>query len=138
MAKSLSERSSCLWVRTGCVIVDRQFESVVSTGYNGTIRDKMECTDIGRCRKESTGECRGLQAEANALIYMPSYAKYCDVFIYNEDVNTGEIIFKIPDFECVKMLVNACVYKIYIAHPTEDYVTFTIDDLCSATGVYFD
>ena len=47
IADSVCERSTCLRIRYGAVIV--QNDEIVSTGYNGAPRGRKNCSDIGFC-----------------------------------------------------------------------------------------
>ena len=77
IAKLTALRSGCNSRPTGAVIVkDRR---IISTGYNGTLSGKEQCTDKGEryCRRRSMGqddsgenkyqECPSIHAEQNAI-----------------------------------------------------------------------
>ncbi len=58
----------------GAIVVKE--DEIVSTGYNGAPRGRVNCSDLGRCTREAmnipSGEryelCRSVHAEANAII----------------------------------------------------------------------
>ena len=72
IAQTVSERSTCLRRRFGAIIVKN--DVIISTGYNGAPRGRINCTDIGECPRDQMniprGEryemCRSVHAEANA------------------------------------------------------------------------
>ena len=74
IADSVLERSTCLRRKYGAIIVRN--DEIISTGYNGAPRGRRNCSDLGRCTRESlnipSGEryelCRSVHAEANAII----------------------------------------------------------------------
>ena len=74
IAQTVSERSTCLRKRYGAIIV--KDDSIVSTGYNGAPRGRINCCDIGSCTRETLGiprgeryeMCRSLHSEMNAII----------------------------------------------------------------------
>lgn len=72
-AYEASTRSSCLYLKTGAVVVKNK--RIKASGYNGAAPDTVNCLDRG-CRKKSlgiefnekgTGTCRGNHAEKNAM-----------------------------------------------------------------------
>ena len=74
IAKSVSERSTCLKRHYGAVIVKN--DEIIATGYNGAPRGRENCCDIGSCLRIKMGIpsgqryeiCRSVHAEMNAII----------------------------------------------------------------------
>ena len=74
IAQTVSERSTCLRRRFGAIIV--KDDTIVSTGYNGAPRGRVNCSDLGFCYREHLGIprgeryelCRSVHAEANAIV----------------------------------------------------------------------
>ena len=74
IADSVSERATCLRRKYGAIIVRN--DEIISTGYNGAPRGRLNCSDIGKCAREAmnipSGQryelCRSVHAEANAII----------------------------------------------------------------------
>lgn len=74
IAKSVSERSTCLKRHYGAVIV--KDDEIIATGYNGAPRGRENCCDIGSCLRIKMGIpsgqryeiCRSVHAEMNAII----------------------------------------------------------------------
>ena len=73
IAKAVAQRSSCLKRQYGCVIVNNR--EIVSTGYNGSPRDEVNCCDLGHCKRlhvaHNTGqydECNSVHAEQNSFL----------------------------------------------------------------------
>lgn len=74
IAKSVSERSTCLKRHYGAVIV--KDDEIIATGYNGAPRGRENCCDIGQCLRIKLGIpsgqryeiCRSVHAEMNAII----------------------------------------------------------------------
>ena len=74
IAKSVSERSTCLKRHYGAVIV--KDDEIIATGYNGAPRGRENCCDIGTCLRIKMGIpsgqryeiCRSVHAEMNAII----------------------------------------------------------------------
>lgn len=53
IAKSVSERSTCLKRHYGAVIV--KDDEIIATGYNGAPRGRENCCDIGQCLRIKLG-----------------------------------------------------------------------------------
>ena len=74
IADAVLQRSTCLRRMYGAIIVRN--DEIISTGYNGAPRGRINCTDAGRCARVEmnipSGEryelCRSVHAEANAII----------------------------------------------------------------------
>ncbi len=74
IAEAVAKRSTCLRLKYGAIIV--KDDSIVSTGYNGAPRGRVNCSDIGRCTRAEMniphGQryelCRSVHAEQNAII----------------------------------------------------------------------
>ena len=74
IAKAVAMRGTCLRRKFGAVIV--KDDRIVSTGYVGAPRGRINCSDRGKCfRMENNIEpgtryelCRSVHAEANAII----------------------------------------------------------------------
>lgn len=72
IALAVSKRSTCLRRHYGAVIVNN--DEIVSTGYNGSPRNGVNCCDIGHCMRAEAKrncnyeECKSVHAEQNAMI----------------------------------------------------------------------
>lgn len=62
----IAQRSTCLRLHTACVIVDND-HTILSTGYNGSIRGLAHCTDEG-CIVIDNHCKRAIHAELNAIL----------------------------------------------------------------------
>lgn len=74
LASLASQRSNCMKRRVGCVLVGKE-RRVISTGYNGTPRGLLNCTEGGcpRCNEANSSgvalsTCLCIHAEENALL----------------------------------------------------------------------
>lgn len=74
IAKAVSQRSTCIRVKCGAVIVVN--DQIVSTGYVGSPRGEPNCCDVGICKRDQLNIkpgtqyelCNSVHAEMNALI----------------------------------------------------------------------
>lgn len=72
-ALTISKRSSCIKRRYGCIIVKN--DEIIATGYNGSARGEVNCSDIGECPRLNEpsnlgdySECPAVHAEQNAML----------------------------------------------------------------------
>ena len=102
LALQAATRSTCSRKHVGAVIT--RDKTILSTGYNGSIRGAPHCSDAG-CLMED-GHCvRTVHAEANALVQAARHGIRLE---------GGEIyVTASPCFNCFKLIVNAGIRKIY-------------------------
>ena len=102
MAQHVASRATCDRKHVGAVIVrDR---TVLSTGYNGSIRGYDHCDDVGHLMEN--GHCVGtVHAEANAIIQ----AAKNGVAIDGAELYTTAS----PCWSCFKLLANAGIRRVY-------------------------
>lgn len=124
IAQAVSLRSTCLRRRYGAVIVNN--DEIISTGYNGSPRGRMNCIDSGICERERLevpkGEryelCNGVHAEQNAIISAPRKSMLGGtLYIAGSEVKTEEIADCNPCLICEKLIINAGIYNIVMQSP---------------------
>lgn len=102
LAVQAATRSTCPRKHVGAVIV--RDKSILSTGYNGSIRGADHCTEVG-CLMEG-GHCiRTVHAEANALVQAASHG----VRLEGAEI----YVTASPCFDCFKLIANAGIRTIY-------------------------
>jgi len=86
-----------------CAVIVRD-KTVLSTGYNGSIRGAAHCTEVG-CLMENDHCIRTVHAEANALVQAARHGTRLE----------GAQIFVTasPCFNCFKLIVNSGIRSIY-------------------------
>jgi dCMP deaminase len=102
IAKQAATRSTCDRKHVGAVIVrDR---TILSTGYNGSIRGMPHCDDVGH--QMENGHCVAtVHAEANAIIQAAKNGVRID---------GGELYTTAsPCWNCFKLIANAGVQRVY-------------------------
>jgi len=102
IARQVASRSTCDRKHVGAVIVrDR---TILSTGYNGSIRGMPHCDDVGHLMEN--GHCVAtVHAEANAIIQ----AAKNGVRIDGADLYTTAS----PCWNCFKLVANAGLRTVY-------------------------
>ena len=101
IAAQVSSRSTCPRKHVGAVIVrDR---TILSTGYNGSIRGLPHCSDVG-CLMED-GHCIAtVHAEANAIIQAARNGVRID--------GATVYVTASPCWGCFKMIANAGISRV--------------------------
>ena len=112
IAKCLSELSNCKTRHTGAVLV--RDNMIISTGYNGTPKQVLDCGDGGceRCINRgpkdagvNLNNCICVHAEENAIIQAA----------YNGISTRESVLYSVykPCWYCLKSLINAGVFHVY-------------------------
>jgi len=102
LALQVATRSTCPRKHVGAVIVRNK--TILSTGYNGSLRGAAHCTDVGCLMVD--GHCiRTVHAEANALV---------QAACHGIRLEGAEIyVTASPCFNCFKLIVNAGIRTIH-------------------------
>lgn len=102
IAHQAATRSTCARKHVGAVIV--RDKTILSTGYNGSIRGMPHCDDVGHLMED--GHCVAtVHAEANAIIQ----AAKNGVRIEGAEIYTTAS----PCWACFKLITNAGIRTIY-------------------------
>ena len=121
IAKEVATRSTCDRKHVGALIV--RDKTILSTGYNGSIRGMPHCDDVGHMMED--GHCVAtIHAETNAILQAAKNGVMID---------GGEVfITASPCWPCFKMLANAGIKKIYYG---EFYRDERIFDVAKKIGI---
>ncbi len=136
IAQTVLERSTCLRRKYGAIIVKN--DTIVSTGYNGAPRGRVNCSDLGYCMRDKLGiprgeryeMCRSIHAEANAIIAAPR-SEMLDSVLYlaGIDGKTGEIISDSCSCQmCKRMVINAGISKVIVRNTKTEYTIYDVRD----------
>jgi dCMP deaminase len=115
IARVVSSRSTCERKLVGAVVVrDR---TILSTGYNGSIRGMPHCTDVGHMMVE--GHCVAtIHAEVNAILQAAKNGvRIEDATIY---------VTASPCWNCFKAIANAGMKRIVYAEFYRDERIFEV------------
>ena len=115
IAKEVATRSTCDRKHVGALIVrDR---TILSTGYNGSIRGMPHCDDVGHLMEDN--HCVAtIHAETNAILQAAKNGVMVD--------GAELFITASPCWNCFKMLANAGVKKIYNGEFYRDERSFDV------------
>jgi dCMP deaminase len=115
IAQVVATRSTCQRKFVGAVIVRNR--TILSTGYNGSIRGMPHCSDVGHMMED--GHCVAtIHAEANAIIQ----AARNGVSIEGADV----YVTASPCWSCFKQIANAGIGRICFGEFYRDQRIFEI------------
>ncbi len=117
LAIQAATRSTCPRKHVGAVIV--RDKSVLSTGYNGSIRGAPHCTEVG-CLMENDHCVRTVHAEANALVQ----AAHNGVRLEGAEI----YVTASPCFNCFKLIVNAGIRTVFFGEFYRDDKVLTFAD----------
>ena len=102
IAVEVATRSTCDRKNVGAVIV--QEKTILSTGYNGSIKGLPHCDEVG-CEMVDDHCVRTTHAEANAIVQ----AARNGVSIDNAEI----FVTASPCYNCFKLIANSGIKKIY-------------------------
>src|SRR5574344_1334424 len=136
IAESTLERATCIRRIWGAVIVKN--DEIISTGYNGAPRGRINCSDLGYCMREKLKVprveiyelCRSVHAEQNAIIS----ASRKDIivgslYIVGKDVKTGEYVEKsMPCAMCKRVIINSGIEKVYLRDTKTKYREISVKE----------
>ena len=102
IAREVATRSTCDRKHVGAVVV--RDKTILSTGYNGSIKGLPHCDEVG-CEMVD-GHCvRTTHAEANAIVQAAKNGI---------QINQSEIyVTASPCYDCFKLIANAGINVIY-------------------------
>ncbi len=148
IAQTVSERSTCLRKHYGAIIVKN--DVIVSTGYNGAPRGRLNCTDLAGCFRDKLniprGEryelCRSVHSEQNAIIAASREQMLgSTLYMVCVDPSTGEVVAGTNScMMCKRVILNAGIERVIIRDTADEYreikVSDWIDDDDSLSGKF--
>ncbi len=150
IAQTVAERSTCLRKCYGAIIV--KDDVIVSTGYNGAPRGRVNCCDLGHCMREKLniprGEryelCRSIHSEQNAII-AASRERMLGATLYMVcvDPKDGSLVAGTSScMMCKRVIINAGIERVVIRDTKDEYRVINVsewienDDSLSGTFGY--
>ena len=129
IAKSVSERSTCLKRHYGAVIVKN--DEIIATGYNGAPRGRENCCDIGSCLRIKMGIpsgqryeiCRSVHAEMNAIISASRKdMKGSTLYLVGVEPDGSYTKNTEPCSMCKRLIINAGIESIIIRNDNRNNI----------------
>ena len=126
IAQTVSARGTCLRRKFGAIIVKN--DSIVSTGYAGAPRGRLNCCDRGVCLRDQLniprGEryelCRSVHAEANAIIAAPR-----ETMLGADGAPIGGTTCCQM---CKRLVINAGIERVIVREDAERYTVYMVRD----------
>ena len=122
IADAVLDRSTCLRRKYGEIIVKN--DEILSTGYNGAPRGRVNCSELGYCNREQlnipSGQryelCRSVHAEANAIISASRRDMVgSTLYLVGKDAQTGALLGDATSCAmCRRQVINAGISKVVI------------------------
>jgi dCMP deaminase len=136
IADSVLERSTCLRRKYGAIIVRN--DEIISTGYNGAPRGRRNCSDLGRCTRETlnipSGQryelCRSVHAEANAIISASRRDMIgATIYLVGRDARTNELLRDAMSCSmCKRQIINAGIEQVVIRQTETEFRSIPVND----------
>ena len=136
IAQTVSERSTCLRKRYGAIIVKN--DVIISTGYNGAPRGRQNCSDIGKCMRDTLqiprGEryelCRSVHSEANAIIAAPREQMLgSTLYMCCTSPADGSIVSGTCScLMCKLYIINAGIDYVYVREDKTNFTVYKVSD----------
>lgn len=134
IADTVSARSTCLRRHYGAVIVNH--DQIISTGYVGAPRGRLNCSDLGYCvrnklqipRGERYELCRSVHAEMNAIISASREEMMgATLYLSGREVDTGEYVNNSSCCSmCKRMIINSGIERVIIRDDKDHYRTVDV------------
>lgn len=129
IAETVLTRGTCIRRNFGAIIV--KHDQIISTGYVGAPRGRVNCSDLGYCtraklqvpRGERYELCRSVHAEANAIIHAArSDMLGATLYLVGKECSTGEYVKDAnPCAMCKRIIINAGIARVVVRDDKEAY-----------------
>ena len=152
IADAVLDRSTCLRRKYGAIIVKN--DEILSTGYNGAPRGRVNCSELGYCNREQlnipSGQryelCRSVHAEANAIISASRRDMVGGtIYLVGRNAATGELLNDATScLMCRRMIINAGLDRVVIRRTETEFEVVPVeawiaeDDLLTPENVVMD
>ena len=136
IAESVLKRGTCMRRKFGAIIVKN--DEILSTGYNGAPRGRVNCNELGYCNREQlripSGQryelCRSVHAEANAII---SSARRDMIggtlYLVGRDAKTNELLKDTTSCAmCRRLIINSGIQKVVCRLGESDLVEVDVQE----------
>lgn len=136
IADAVLDRSTCLRRKYGAIIVKN--DEILSTGYNGAPRGRVNCSQLGYCNREQlnipSGQryelCRSVHAEANAIISASRRDMVgSTLYLVGRDARTGALLGDATSCAmCRRQVINAGISRVIIRRTETEFQIVDVHD----------
>ncbi|MCI5802552.1 MAG: dCMP deaminase family protein [Oscillospiraceae bacterium] len=135
IAETVLTRGTCIRRNFGAIIVKN--DQIISTGYVGAPRGRVNCSDLGYCtrarlqvpRGERYELCRSVHAEANAIIHAArSDMLGATLYLVGRECDTGNYVENAnPCAMCKRTIINAGIATVVVRDDREHYRVIDVE-----------
>lgn len=135
IAETVLLRGTCVRRNFGAIIVKN--DQIISTGYVGAPRGRLNCSDLGFCTREKMGIprgeryelCRSVHAEANAIIHAPRQETIgSTLFLVGKEPDGAYVNEANPCAMCKRLIINAGIDTVIIRDNHNDFRAVKVYD----------
>ena len=136
IAETVLERGTGLRRNYGAVIVKN--DQIISSGYVGAPRGRVNCIDQGFCIREklkiNRGEryelCRSVHAEANAIIHSSRENMIgSTIYLVGKDTKSNEYVKNAsPCSMCKRLIINSGIELVVIRNTKYIFTEINVND----------
>lgn len=129
IAQTVLERGTCLRRNYGSIIVKN--DEIISTGYTGAPRGRVNCIDLGYCMRDKLNiprgqmyeKCRSVHSEVNACLSAARKDSIgATLYLVGKDRNTGDLVENANSCSmCKKIIINAGIERVIIRDSKDVY-----------------
>lgn len=144
------ERGTCLRRNFAAIIVKN--DEIISTGYTGAPRGRVNCIDLGECRRDQLNIprgtryelCRSVHAEQNAIISAKRQEMIgSTLYLVGIEKDSGKYVENAsPCSLCKRFIINAGIDTVIIRDTKREYRVVQVkqwvveDDSLKGYGIY--
>ena len=136
IAEAAIARGTCLRRNFGAIIVNN--DQIVSTGYTGAPRGRVNCCDCGTCIREKLGVergeryelCRSVHAEANCIISASRNDMLGGtLYLVGKEAKDGSYVKNANSCTmCQRMIINAGLKKVVVRDDHDGFREISVSD----------
>jgi dCMP deaminase len=134
IAEAVASRGTCLRRKFGAIIVKN--DSIVSTGYVGAPRGRVNCCDTGECFRMKHNippgtryeKCRSIHAEMNAIISASKEEMDCATMYLVGIENDGSYTDADCCAMCKRAIINSGIQQVIARQHDGSHKTYLIID----------
>lgn len=129
IAETVLERGTCLRRNYGAIIVKN--DEIISTGYTGAPRGRVNCSELGYCirkkmnipRGSNYEICRSVHAETNCIISASRRDMLgATIYIAGRDMETEELVENANSCTmCKRIIINSGIERVIVRDTSSLY-----------------
>lgn len=135
ICETILERGTCIRRNFAAIIVKN--DEIISTGYSGAPRGRVNCTDLGVCKREELKVprgtryelCRSVHAEQNAVISARRQDMIgATLYLVGKEVSTGDFVENAsPCSLCKRFIINSGISRVIIRDTKNEFRVVDVD-----------